>query len=273
MHDTSEILEPVRRSVSAFFQTRARESVGDAEGALQRIFTPHFFPNDLSTLLTFSEKIRHFSLPIIGFNGQVVRAAVLLKMLRMFGCDAFVETGTNRGDTSLLIAAQTTLPIFSCELNGPAHRLAYTVLAPFGDRVQVTLGDSRQFLDLFLNTSECRRPFFYLDAHWNADIPLLEELRLIISHLTDFIIVADDFKVPADAGFKYDSYSNIAFELPYIAPILRAQARKLCILYPSYPSESETGAKRGFLMITPRQNGSEIRSVVDQNFLSEPFSM
>jgi hypothetical protein len=270
-YDHSKTLILVQDIVNTLVHVQAQEVMTALNDALQRIFTPHFFPEDLSILPSFVDTIRHLSFPILGFNEQVVRATVFLRTLNLLGCDAFVETGTSRGDTSLLIAAQTMLPIFSCELSKKTYGHASALLHPFGERVRITLGDSRSFLRQFLNSSRFRCPFFYLDAHWNADIPLLQELELILSRSENFIVVIDDFRVPADSGFKYDMYGTISFDLPYIAPVLRTHANEVWVLYPSYPSELETGARRGFIVIIPRATGSKLASAIGSAFLSQPF--
>jgi hypothetical protein len=271
--DKSKPLTQVRKIVNTFIQTQAKETMILADGALRRIFTPDFFPDELSAIPSFVDTIKHLPLPIIGFNEQVVRATIFLKILNKLGSDVFVETGTNLGHTSLLVAAQTALPVLTCELNKHAHAHASTLLKPFGDRVHVAFGDSRSFLLQFLNSSSFQRPFFYLDAHWNLDIPLLQELALILSSSRTFVLVVDDFRVPADSGFRFDAYGTITFDLPYLMPILQPHADKICILYPSYSSELETGARRGFIMIIPRDIEPELTCMRGGKFLSESISV
>jgi hypothetical protein len=44
--------------------------------------------------------------------------------------------------------------------------------------------------------------FFYLDAHWNEDLPLAEEIDLIFSRSPCAVVMIDDFEVPGDPGFR-----------------------------------------------------------------------
>ena len=47
--------------------------------------------------------------------------------------------------------------------------------------------------------------FIYLDAHWEEDLPLAEELAVIARATTRCIVMIDDFQVPGD-GYAYDNY-------------------------------------------------------------------
>jgi hypothetical protein len=261
----------IMRVLRADLEERANQALSLMEGALHNTLAPDFLPQDRDSLSVLLDELTHKRVPFLGFNGQVVRAGLLLSVLRALNCDVFVETGTYRGETSLLVAAQTTIPVFSCELNEATHRLAVKLLMPFRSRIRLTLGDSRQFLQSFLTNSKFHRPFFYLDAHWNSDIPLLGELDMIFSQLQDFVIVIDDFKVPFDSQFKYDVYGTVEFEEAYIAPALQRHADRLCVLYPCYSSSMETGARRGFCMITPYFLRDDIIIATDGNLKCAPI--
>src|SRR6266478_3911717 len=99
MTDNSEMLNAIWRIVSLDLQTRSHEILVAVESALNSSLRPHFLPDNLSTLPAFANKLRHLTIPILGFNGQIVRAAVFLKLFNVLGCDAFIETGTHRGET------------------------------------------------------------------------------------------------------------------------------------------------------------------------------
>jgi hypothetical protein len=48
--------------------------------------------------------------------------------------------------------------------------------------------------------------FFYLDAHWYDDV-LAEEFDLIAEHWARYVVMIDDFVVPHDPGYEYDTYA------------------------------------------------------------------
>ena len=86
--------------------------------------------------------------------------------------------------------------------------------------------------------------FFYLDAHWNADLPLAEEIDIIFCRSPNAVVMIDDFEVPNDPGFAYDDYGpGKALNAEYVAPLV--EAYDLAIFYPSALSHEETGLKRG----------------------------
>jgi hypothetical protein len=207
------------------------------------------------------------SLPIIGFNGQIIRATILVTLIRALGCDVFVETGTFRGDTCLFIAAQTDLAIFTCDLPNRVWAVARQISGILRNRMQFIYLDSRAFLRKFLQHSEYNLPFFYLDAHWEVDIPLREELELILDSAAKYVIVIDDFCVPGEPGFGFDSYGGVSFNWEYIAPLLEKSRDQMTVFYPTYSSMLETGSKRGFIMIVSRPLASRVHEIVGQDFL------
>ena len=48
--------------------------------------------------------------------------------------------------------------------------------------------------------------FFYLDAHWNEDLPLAEELDTIFCRSSNPVVMIEDFQVPDDPDYGYDDY-------------------------------------------------------------------
>ncbi len=70
-------------------------------------------------------------------------------------------------------------------------------------KVRLSLADSRVFLrDLLAGLPNDRPVLFYLDAHWNEDLPLAEEARLIVEQAPLAVVMIDDFCVPFDPGLQ-----------------------------------------------------------------------
>ena len=89
---------------------------------------------------------------------------------------------------------------------------------------------------------------FLPDAHWNDDLPLAEELEIVFSHNSNAVVMVDDFRVPGDSGYGYDDYGpSKSLQQSYISPVL--EAHNLAALYPTLPSEDETGLKRGCVVL------------------------
>jgi hypothetical protein len=100
-----------------------------------------------------------------------------------------------------------------------------------------------------------KTPFIYLDAHWEEDLPLREELEIIREAWDRAIVMIDDFAVPGDPGYGYDDYgSGKALEQDYLPPM---PGWSLC--YPAVPSAEETGERRGCsVLLSPALAESDI---------------
>jgi len=116
----------------------------------------------------------------VGWRGVVLFDSIVAEC----SPTAVVETGTHLGSTTEYFAA-THLPIYSVEYD--RRRYGAKIRLWRRRNVHLKRGDSRAGPVLF-----------YLDAHWEADLPLYEELVLIFGRCSDAIVMIDDFSVPFD---------------------------------------------------------------------------
>jgi hypothetical protein len=174
------------------------------------------------------------------FNGQTVRQALFVDILTKTGPNAIVETGTFLGATTEYMS-QAGLPVFTIEAHPRNYGFA---CARFWRKRNVKLlyGDSRPHLHKLFNGA-LHHPagatiFFYLDAHWNDDLPLAEEIDIIFSYCPMAVIMIDDFEVPSDAGYGFDDYGpGKALVADYIKPAVLTH--QLQAFYPSTPSAAD----------------------------------
>ncbi len=90
--------------------------------------------------------------------------------------------------------------------------------------------------------------FFYLDAHWNADLPLKAEVQFIFETFLRAVIMVDDFKVPGDHEYEFDNYGEgKALSLEYLHPLV--DELELTAFFPSQSARLETGARRGCVVL------------------------
>lgn len=184
-------------------------------------------------------------------NGQTLRWAIFAEMTKAIPFNAVVETGTFRGVTTRYFAQETNLPVFSVELEQRYFEYSKLSLRDCKN-VALSLGDSRAFLNKLINDPACpkRNVFFYLDAHWNADLPLYDEINLIGDHWANSVVMIDDFEVPDDPGYAFDDYGGGAkLSLEYIQPLLKD---KWSVFFPVAKSEDETGFKRGSVVLVAK---------------------
>lgn len=181
-----------------------------------------------------------------GFNGVNGRKRIFEDLLGNHKFFHIIETGTYLGDTSGYMAKTSGIPVLTCEKNKSLYSLAKMRLK----REQFVLlhhMDSREFLvELSKNPditqNEC---FLYLDAHWDKDLPLKEEISIIASRWERFVLMIDDFKVPDDDGYLHDSFGT----LEYIDMDSLKTKYNLCAYFPSMPSDQETKPPTGCIVL------------------------
>lgn len=184
------------------------------------------------------------------FNGQMNRCAIFDAIVKLQRPELIVETGTYRGTTTEALAS-IGVPVISFESQHRNYGFARARLRRLPN-VSVRLGDSREQLRKLSQQPDTFREkgtlFAYLDAHWNADLPLREELDTVFRWDPDAIVMIDDFHVPGDVGYGYDGYgAGAVLNADYIEPALRAYG--LVSLYPRLPSSEESGARRGCVVL------------------------
>jgi hypothetical protein len=191
-------------------------------------------------------------------NAQMGRQKLYKVILEVVDPAALVETGTFRGTTTRYFA-ESGLPVYSIESDARNFGFASAQVRGLKN-VTLVRADSRtglrQLLDGPLRSKTNAALFFYLDAHWNVDLPLASELQCIFSAAPAACVMVDDFQVPGDPGYGYDSYGpGLELTADYIAPICRAFG--LSSLYPVISSAEETGARRGCVVLTSHGHFTE----------------
>jgi len=186
------------------------------------------------------------------FNGQAFRRRIYDDLLKEIGFDAIVETGTFQGITTEFFAA-SGLPVYSVEINPRFYQHTSDRLAGKSNQIHLYQGDSPGFLkDLANNGSFSKtKPFFYLDAHWRERLPLAEELEIIFGKWHQAVVMVDDFQVPG-TDYAYDDFGpGKALNASYLEPLSHL---RLFRFYPSAPPSSETGIKRGSIVLCQDEN-------------------
>ncbi len=194
------------------------------------------------------------------FNGQDGRRQIFRELLRTLPLHALVETGTFRGTTTAFLARESQLPVFTVEAVPRAFQYARFRLRGLS-RVRLELGDSRRFIERLAHDASLPKVnvFFYLDAHWYQDLPLREEVELIARFWKSSVIMIDDFEVPGDAGYGFDDYGpGKRLCLGYLPPL---EALGLVAFFPSIPSATESGARRGCVVLVHGDLAGRVRNI------------
>ena len=184
------------------------------------------------------------------FNGQAGRKAVFDAIVGLQKPNLIVESGTYLGTTTEALAA-AKVPVVTFENDRRNYGFARARLRNFAN-VELRLCDSRLGMKKLLQRKESFPGdgglFAYLDAHWGADLPLAEELEIVFGWDSDAIVMIDDFQVPGDPGYRYDDYGPGKALTP---DLVERACRTFGLeqLYPVLASASETGAKRGCVVL------------------------
>jgi len=183
-------------------------------------------------------------------NGQEGRLAVVRDLFKLISFAAVVETGTFRGSSTGFFHKCGHCPVWSVEKE-PRYAAFSRLRYRKTKAISIHCGDSREFLkklraeEFFPSGAPV---FFYLDAHWGKDLPLLVELDLIQSHWPEAVVMVDDFRVPDDEGYKYDNYGQGAsLDLALIA---QCQGEHPACFFPVLHSSEETGSRTGSVVLT-----------------------
>lgn len=187
------------------------------------------------------------------FNGDTILYRHVLALKERYGLTSFVETGTYHGDTTASMA-DVFEKVFTCEIN-PDYQYIAKKRCAGRDNIVFASGSSPESLRL-IGPETANKALFFLDAHWNAYNPLLDELKVIAEMGVKPVIIIHDFYVPGKSTndqqgpFGWDATNQgQRYDLEWILPSLK----KIYDGYPfdySYPTEVE-GAMRGYITITP----------------------
>lgn len=209
-------------------------------------FTPQSFLGLTDYLSRDHRKFYHWG---FAMNGQTSRLEATRQIIHTLKIEYVVETGTFRGATTEWFS-QFGIPVESVEANERYFAFSLARLSRFTN-VELALNSSIPFLKARIAAKPELRNLphlFYLDAHWQNYLPLREELRLIFSRYTNAVVLIDDFKVVDDPGYKYDDYGpDKALNLDYLA---HSDLNSLSVFFPASPSGQETGARRGWVVLT-----------------------
>jgi predicted O-methyltransferase YrrM len=187
------------------------------------------------------------------FNGQERRREIFLALLGSLKPTSIIETGTYFGTTTELFAA-SGLPVFTVEGDARSYGYAKARLRRLKNVLTIH-GDSRFTLRDILPEGKALPtagfPFVYLDAHWNDDLPLADELDIVFALRPDALVMVDDFEVPDDPKYTFDDYGpGKALTADYIQAAVKKY--DLAAFYPVAPGLEETGERRGCVVLAKR---------------------
>ena len=160
------------------------------------------------------------------------------------GIARIIETGTYLGTTTAFFA-EFGVPVITAERDPDLARDAAKRLQNWSN-VEVRGDDSVRVLQQLVREPIDRSvpTFFYLDAHAQKHLPVREETELAIAYFPRAIVMIDDFQVPDDPEY---GFGERRLSLGYL---LQGSLRQLTVFFPSARALTETGARRGCVVLT-----------------------
>lgn len=143
-----------------------------------------------------------------------------LTLAKKHNCKTFYETGTWHGKTALSVSKHID-NVITVEVNKNFHKIAATTLQGV-ENVTLILESSPKAMENTLENNQ-KGLIFFLDAHWQENWPLLDELRVIAEKNIKPVIMIHDFFVPDENGnarFGYDTYKGQPLNLSYVQSAL-----------------------------------------------------
>jgi predicted O-methyltransferase YrrM len=181
-------------------------------------------PTELPTVMDFAqfptmEKGANgqdsYQLGCNAFNLAPELTPIFALLQRKYQISTVVETGSFVGNTTILFGYLFD-EVHTVEINSDFYQITKSNLKGFSN-VKCYLGSSEQVFKKLLPSLKNKTVLFYLDAHWEAFWPLLDELEEISkTHRDNCVIVIDDFKVPGRVDIPYDAYWPHECSLEYI---------------------------------------------------------
>lgn len=191
----------------------------------------------------------------MGFEGDMILKAEFKKLIEKHNINIIFETGSYLGHTTRQLANIYEVEwVYTFESNPHYYQETHkNINEPENECENVTnvLGDSSELMGKYIMRCDADdNVLFFLDAHWNANNPLLQELDIIATAKLRPVIIVHDFKVPDHPELGFDTYNGQDYEWSWIEQSIENIYGKDGYTY-YYNSEAE-GAKRGVIFIEPK---------------------
>lgn len=188
----------------------------------------------------------------IGFEGDTILAESVRELCAKNNITWIIETGTFRGATTRHLS-QWAERVDTIEVVPTNQALAIEATRNCPN-VTHHLGSSDVVLEDILKAYKRKgaRPnlFCFLDAHWEAHNPLLNELAVLARYNWKPVILIHDFRNPNNPELGYDQYGDIIYEWSWI----KESIEKIYGVdgFDFWYNQEAVGAKRGVIVLKPK---------------------
>jgi hypothetical protein len=182
----------------------------------------------------------------MAFNGDRFIEAELRRLVEKWAIKTIVETGTFQGDSTRVFAT-FGVNVVTIEIDWQRFESANDLDKI--SRVRRFHGDSSKVLDSIV--PDLSSPvLYYLDAHWGAHSPLLDELDAIAMGPAFPVIAIHDFFNPIHPEYCFDTWDIGQYRLELVTAALnRIYDAKKWQHY--FNDRSDANPPRGIVYIEP----------------------
>lgn len=208
------------------------------------------------------------------FHGDKYLSKAVCTVIEQLPVTSFVETGTCRGNTTEFIASKYDLPIFTCDIDSKYYEISKKRLEKYSNVEIRSMSSEKYIKELIERKVLGDFPFFFLDAHptcqpWLKYVPLSDEVKLI-SSLKRAVILIDDFKIPSQPQFGYNSYDSGEIGINMIKNALD-ENNNYQFLIPTYKfPEMPTNIYRGHIFIFQNCPAS-FQRIIEIDFIRQNY--
>ena len=141
------------------------------------------------------------------------------EIVKEYGITTIVETGVDKG-CSTVFFAQTVEKVYGIEILQNSIDFATNRLADYGlTNYELIKGNSPIVLLSLMHKLDVSKTLFFLDAHWQAYWPLLDEIDTISRGKG--VLVIHDAQVPDHPEFGFDTWNGNALNYEYVKEALQ----------------------------------------------------
>lgn len=189
---------------------------------------------------------------IMNGDPQVQRLVLTLK--DAFSISTVVETGSFVGHTTKWFGE--TFQRVVCHEKDPNYIKQTQANCAALKNIVFVPGDSgatiQKTVDELTSGPEFGTVLFYLDAHWETDWPLLQEIEAIgrgfgKAPSKQFVVIIDDFKTP-DRPYGFDMYGEQPNDINFVKSTIETVAPGAVWFYLDHSEHPNTGTGRLFVL-------------------------
>lgn len=184
------------------------------------------------------------------FNGDDLLCEEFLKLRDRYNIKTVIELGSAVGGTTAWLCENFRI-VVTIEVNHIYRDISLKRISKYKNVLSL-LGSSVDLLADVLS-GVTNDTIIFIDSHWGANNPLLQELSIIKNSGIKPILVLHDFKNPGNTSLQFDVYpqENIIYEWDWIKGYIESIYGDE---YTKYHNRLANGAMVGVIIIIPQDN-------------------